>query len=165
MGKFRWSRIRQNLGREPPQTPLTIFDQPLYRTGIQEASQDKPQSYVPHDEFLNELPRLPFPLISLPEAAMLQYFRRERGEEDHTDPTNSFAGRKRPGTFSTLSSSNFPQTPVSSQFNYPLGSSQTDLPMPNALLHNDSGLFQLHRRRTSKPLTNFLVRQIHQLTF
>lgn len=147
--KFRWSRVRQNLGRDPPKTPLTIFDQPLYRPGIKEVADPKPQSHVPHDEFLNEIPRLPFPLISLPEAAMLQYFRRERGEEDHTDPTNSFAGRRRPGTFSTVSSSNCPQTPVPARFDFHQGSSQTDIPIPNVVLHNE-GLYRMHRGLTGE---------------
>ncbi|PHH67047.1 hypothetical protein CDD81_4442 [Ophiocordyceps australis] len=50
---------------------------------------------------------LPFPLISLPEAALLQHMRRERGEEDHTDLPGSFAAKARSarsGTISTTSS-------------------------------------------------------------
>ncbi|PHH82426.1 hypothetical protein CDD82_6003 [Ophiocordyceps australis] len=50
---------------------------------------------------------LPFPLISLPEAALLQHMRRERGEEDHTDLPSSFAAKARSarsGTASTTSS-------------------------------------------------------------
>lgn len=61
-------------------------------------------------------PRLPFPLVSLPEAARLQRFRRNRGEEDHTELPGSFAARARStrsGTFSTLSSRNSPLTPLS----------------------------------------------------
>lgn len=136
--KFRWSRIRKNLGRSPPKPQLTIFDQPLYRPSFKEVSHSESQSHVPHDEFLNEIPRLPFPLISLPEAAMLQHFRRERGEEDHANPTSSFAGagRRRQGTFSTITSSNSPRTPISVQLDFHQGSSQVDLSTPNLVRHN-----------------------------
>lgn len=103
--KFSWSRIRQNLGRDPPQPALTVFDQPLYRPSIQEGTRPRTQVHVPHDVFLAEIPQLPFPLISLPEAAMLQHFRRERGEEDHTEPSGSFISRPRLGTVSTTASS------------------------------------------------------------
>lgn len=148
-GRFRWSRIRQNLGRDPPKTPLTIFDQLLYRPGIPEASHSKTQSHVPHDEFLSEIPRLPFPLISLPEAHMLQYFRRERGEEDHTDPTSSFAGRMRHGTFSTISSSNGPRTPTSPLFDIQQDHLQTGLPKPGLVRHSDAWS-QAQRRLTGQ---------------
>lgn len=109
---FRWSRIQNNLGRDPPQAPLTVFDQPLYRPETGAASE---ATHVPHDEFLNEIPRLPFPLISLPEAAMLQHFRRERGEEDHTETAGSFTAKSRSCTISTVSSQS-PWTPVSPDF-------------------------------------------------
>jgi hypothetical protein len=109
--KFSWSRIRQNLGREPPKPALTVFDQPLYRPGIQETTRSPTQTHVPHDVFLSEIPQLPFPLISLPEAAMLQHFRRERGEEDHTEPSGSFISRTRHGTVSTVASTHRPDTP------------------------------------------------------
>lgn len=112
---FRWSRIQNNLGRSPPKAPLTVFDQPLYRPEIAETNPVRETSHVPHDEFLNEIPRLPFPLISLPEAAMLQHFRRERGEEDHTE-TVSFTSKPRSCTMSTVSSSQPPWTPVSPDF-------------------------------------------------
>lgn len=60
------------------------------------------------------IPRLPFPLISLPEAAALQYQRRERGEEDHTDPGPMFAAKARSCTISTVSTMgpNTPCTPL-----------------------------------------------------
>ncbi|KAG6022032.1 hypothetical protein E4U40_004922 [Claviceps sp. LM458 group G5] len=60
----------------------------------------------------SSLPRFPFPLISLPEAAALQSQRRERGEEDHSDPGPAFAAKARSCTVSTTSS-NGPYTPGS----------------------------------------------------
>lgn len=110
--RFRWSRIRRSLGRQPPNPAAAIFDQPLYGAGIREAAVPGVPPHIPHDDFLSEIPRLPFPLISLPEAAMLQYFKRQRGEEDPTEAGTSFASRRRQGTFSTMSSSNGPQTPI-----------------------------------------------------
>lgn len=61
------------------------------------------------------IPRLPFPLISLPEAAKLQKIRIERGEEDHTDLASSFATKTYSETRSTISS-NSPRTPHSVLF-------------------------------------------------
>ena len=135
--KFRWSRIRQKLGRDPPKAALTILDQPLYSAGMKESTAENMAFHVPHDNFLNEIPRLPFPLISLPEAAMLQYFKRERGEEDHTDPASSFAGRARQGTSSTVSSSNCPRTPVSTQFGGLPSSPLVPLPLPPLTYRGD----------------------------
>lgn len=118
--KFRWSRIQQKLGRDAPKSPMTILDKPLY---IKNARGSGSSGHVPHDKFLSDIPLLPFPLISLPEAAMLQYFRRERGEEDHTDLPSSFAAKARSarsGTVSTISTRNSPLTPLS-----PLGDLHT----------------------------------------
>ncbi|OAQ97934.1 hypothetical protein LLEC1_05255 [Akanthomyces lecanii] len=64
------------------------------------------------------IPRLPFPLISLPEAAKLQKGRIERGEEDHTDPGGSFVTRAYSETRSTISSTNSPRTPRSVLFSH-----------------------------------------------
>ncbi len=64
------------------------------------------------------IPRLPFPLISLPEAAKLQKSRIERGEEDHTDPASSFVTRAYSETRSTISSTNSPRTPRSVLFSH-----------------------------------------------
>ncbi|KAG5984346.1 hypothetical protein E4U55_005124 [Claviceps digitariae] len=58
------------------------------------------------------LPRFPFPLISLPEAAALQSQRRQRGQEDHSDPGPAFAAKARSCTVSTIST-NGPHTPAS----------------------------------------------------
>ncbi|KAH7256592.1 hypothetical protein BKA59DRAFT_490618 [Fusarium tricinctum] len=108
---FSWTRIRENLGREPPKTPLTILDQPLYSHGIQEPDSSNKPAHVPHDDFLSKLPRLPFPLVSLPEAQMLQRFKRQRGEEDHTETASDFAARGRSYTLSTANSPRLPKTP------------------------------------------------------
>lgn len=71
------------------------------------------------------IPRLPFPLISLPEAAKLQKGRIERGEEDHTDPGGSFVTRAHSETRSTISSTNSPRTPRSVLFSHShIGSSR-----------------------------------------
>ncbi|OAQ66854.1 hypothetical protein VFPPC_08361 [Pochonia chlamydosporia 170] len=60
------------------------------------------------------IPQLPFPLISLPEAALLQSERRKRGEEDHTEVGSMFAAKARSFTISTVSSygPKTPNTPV-----------------------------------------------------
>lgn len=60
------------------------------------------------------IPQLPFPLISLPEAALLQSERRRRGEEDHTEVGSMFAAKARSFTISTVSSygPKTPNTPV-----------------------------------------------------
>lgn len=146
-GMFRWSRIRQNLGRDSPKNPFTISEQPLYRPGGKEAAHIKKPSRVPHDDFLKEIPPLPFPLVSLPEAAMLQYFRRQRGEEDHTDPAGSFAGRKRHGTFSTISSSNGPRTPASARFRVHQDPSKVEFPGLASVRYGDAP-HQVQRRRS-----------------
>lgn len=159
---FRWSRIQQNLGREAPKSPQTLLDQPLYSPGITE--RDLP--HVPHDEFLNEIPRLPFPLISLPEAAMLQHFRRERGEEDHTETAGSFTAKSRSGTASTVSSSHFPWTPNSLDFGRHSASSSYGPRMPPHVYHAPR-LHEVRGSNTSKysapvVVQNLLIR--HQST-
>ncbi|KAJ6786047.1 hypothetical protein PWT90_02741 [Aphanocladium album] len=74
------------------------------------------------------IPRLPFPLISLPEAAKLQKVRIERGEEDHTDPTRSSVTKTYSETRSTISSNNSPRTPRSVLFSHSqIGSSRDHL--------------------------------------
>ncbi|KAK2937241.1 hypothetical protein FoTM2_000459 [Fusarium oxysporum f. sp. vasinfectum] len=106
---FSWNRIRKNLGRDPPKTPLTIFDKPLYKRRFQESNSDKP-AHAPHDDFLSKIPRLPFPLVSLPEAAMLQQFKRQRGEEDHSQSAGNFGARGRSNTISTENSPPLPNS-------------------------------------------------------
>lgn len=156
-GRFRWSRIRENLGRDPPRTPLTIFDQPLYRLGIKESSDPKKPSHIPHDEFLAKIPRLPFPLISLPEAAMLQHFRRERGEEDHTNTAGSFASRGRSNTMSTAESSILAQTPSPTRLHFSTGSPGEGVtrPAPVHRTHRINGV--LRRRDSSERIADMLI--------
>ncbi|QUC21474.1 uncharacterized protein UV8b_05717 [Ustilaginoidea virens] len=74
--------------------------------------------------------RFPFPLISLPEAAALQSTRRERGEEDHTDPGPAFAAKARSCTISTTTSTTGPRTPVS-----PVEDLSSLLPRPKSAFH------------------------------
>ncbi|KAM0296807.1 hypothetical protein ACHAO9_000453 [Fusarium lateritium] len=153
---FSWSRIRENLGREPPKTPLTILDQPLYSHGIQEQESSNRPAHVPHDDFLSKLPRLPFPLVSLPEAQMLQRFKRQRGEEDHTESASDFAARGRSYTLSTVNSPCLPKTPSPrprSFWGYSPGS--VTRPAPT---HHRQRLRQVFRRRdSSERISDMLV--------
>ncbi|KAM0556687.1 hypothetical protein ACHAPJ_005745 [Fusarium lateritium] len=154
---FSWTRIRENLGREPPKTPLTIFDQPLYRRGIQEAEASKKPAHVPHDDFLSKLPRLPFPLVSLPEAAMLQQFKRQRGEEDHTESAGSFVARGRSNTISTAASPGLPKTPSPPQRSFWATSPEEDVARP-APTHHARRLRQVFRRRdSSERISDMLI--------
>ncbi|KAH7321289.1 hypothetical protein B0I35DRAFT_408260 [Stachybotrys elegans] len=57
-----------------------------------------------------DLPRFPFSLVSLPEAAFTQHHRRACGEEDHTDSAGLFAARRGTRTASTTSSFGRPTT-------------------------------------------------------
>ncbi|KPM34097.1 hypothetical protein AK830_g12473 [Neonectria ditissima] len=155
--RFRWSRIRETLGRDPPRTTLTIFDQPLYRLGINASNQSKKSSHIPHDEFLAQIPRLPFPLISLPEAAMLQHFRRERGEEDHTDPGGSFAGRGRSNTISTVDSEVLAQTPSPTRLRFSAGSARVDLTRPAPAHHAHRSNEVLRHRDSSERIADLLI--------
>ncbi|KAK2590129.1 hypothetical protein QQS21_012197 [Conoideocrella luteorostrata] len=79
---------------------------------LRDENRCKSRDFAAHQSTLTEtsLPRFPFPLISLPEAAALQCRRRERGEEDHTDPGPMFAAKARSCTISTIST-NGPKTP------------------------------------------------------
>lgn len=139
-GRFSWSRIRHNLGRETPPFAIAHLDQSRCSPDPQDMGQSPGQTHVPHDVFLTDIPQLPFPLISLPEAAMLQHFRRERGEEDHTEPSGSFISRQRHGTVSTLASSYCPQTPLLDRHD------SFDLPLP-VMAHHLSGHYR-HRTCT-----------------
>jgi hypothetical protein len=145
--QFRWSRIRQNLNRDQPETTLTLFDQSLYRAKFDKSNHSRPDSYVPHDKFLKEIPQLPFPLISLQEAAMVQQFRRERGEEDHTEPSRSFSAKARSGTVSTTSSSQCPRTPISTYFDWSSSALQ-DSPTVPAPVHSNWQKDKLHGRES-----------------
>ncbi|KAF5556541.1 hypothetical protein FPHYL_7926 [Fusarium phyllophilum] len=153
---FSWNRIRKNLGRDPPKTPLTIFDKPLYKRRFQESSSDKP-THVPHDDFLSKIPRLPFPLVSLPEAAMLQQFKRQRGEEDHSQSAGNFGVRGRSNTISTENSPPLPKTPSPPKRSFWPSSKSDDVARPARILHLHR-LPQAHRPRDSNDrVTDMLV--------
>ncbi|KAF5713886.1 hypothetical protein FMUND_7717 [Fusarium mundagurra] len=153
---FSWNRIRKNLGRDPPKTPLTIFDKPLYKRRFQESSSDKP-AHVPHDDFLSKIPRLPFPLVSLPEAAMLQQFKRQRGEEDHSQSAGNFGVRGRSNTISTENSPPLPKTPSPPKRSFWPSSRSEDVKQPARILHLHR-LPQAHRPRDSNDrVTDMLV--------
>lgn len=134
--QFRWSRIRENLGRDMPKQPLTIFDQPLYSPGLLlSQKQCKVTQRVPHDNFLSQIPQLHFPLISLPEAAMLQHFRRERGEEDHTMSACSARGSL--NTISSTAKSCTRQSPTSSNYNNGFGFPGSPVARPSTVHHGN----------------------------
>ncbi|KAM5355512.1 hypothetical protein ACJ41O_002158 [Fusarium nematophilum] len=154
---FRWSRIRENLGRERPKTPLTILDQPLYRRGIKESDEANKSTHVPHDDFLSKIPRLHFPLISLPEAALLQHFKRERGEEDHTESARSFVARGRSSTLNTADSTALPQTPSPSRLHFSTGSPGLSLPRPPPAHYPRRANEVLRRRDSSQRISDMLV--------
>ncbi|KAK2683507.1 hypothetical protein RAB80_001453 [Fusarium oxysporum f. sp. vasinfectum] len=153
---FSWNRIRKNLGRDPPKTPLTIFDKPLYKRRFQESNSDKP-AHAPHDDFLSKIPRLPFPLVSLPEAAMLQQFKRQRGEEDHSQSAGNFGARGRSNTISTENSPPLPKTPSPPKRSFWPSSTSGDVTRPARILHLHR-LPQAHRPRDSNDrVTDMLV--------
>ncbi|KAF4418458.1 hypothetical protein FACUT_11817 [Fusarium acutatum] len=153
---FSWNRIRKNLGRDPPKTPLTIFDKPLYKRRFQESSSDQP-AYVPHDDFLSKIPRLPFPLVSLPEAAMLQQFKRQRGEEDHSQSASNFGVMGSSNTISTENSPPLPKTPSPPKRSFWPSSKSDEVTRPAHILHLHR-LPQAHRPRDSNDrVTDMLV--------
>lgn len=146
---FSWNRIRENLGREPPKTPLTILDKPLYRHGIQDPEDSNKSKHVPHDNFLSLLPSLPFRLVSLPEAQMVQHLKRESGEEDHTESAGNFAAMGRSNTISTAASPRLPTTPSPPRRTFWPLSPEGDIAQP-APTHQPHGLRQMFRRRDCK---------------
>ncbi|EWZ90902.1 hypothetical protein FOWG_06687 [Fusarium oxysporum f. sp. lycopersici MN25] len=153
---FSWNRIRKNLGRDPPKTPLTIFDKPLYKRRFQESNSERP-AHVPHDDFLSKIPRLPFPLVSLPEAAMLQQFKRQRGEEDHSQSAGNFGARGRSNTISTENSPPLPKTPSPPKRSFWPSSTSDDVTRPARIFHLHR-LPQAHRPRDSNDrVTDMLV--------
>lgn len=98
------------------------------------------------------IPRLPFPLISLPEAAKLQRVRIERGEEDHTDPGSSFVTGGYSETLSTISSSTSPHTPRSLLF------SQSQLRSSRDQIEK---LSPVYSRRDSPRMQGILPNHLH----
>ncbi|KAM4058119.1 hypothetical protein HRG_010927 [Hirsutella rhossiliensis] len=124
------SRVRQDCEWDYPNLPVGTFDERQSGPSIRQVYGSGHDGHVLQERFLSDVPPLPFPLISLPEAAMLQYFRRERGEEDHTDPAGSFAAKARSarsGTISTMSSLLGPATPLSAFGDLPMGISAVSL--------------------------------------
>lgn len=147
---FHWSCVQQSPQQDPPKARLSMFDHPLYSPGIFEDPSSPGVSRVSHVKFPpNGVSRLPFPLISLPEAAKLQHFRRERGEEDHSITGGSFMAKTRSGTVSTASSSQGPWTPLSPYFGSQIGSPHVSLPAP-VPAHQRSHMADYRRATTGK---------------
>ncbi|KAM0440877.1 hypothetical protein ACHAPT_000179 [Fusarium lateritium] len=150
LGLFSWPRIHKSLGREPPKAPPTILDKPLYKRVTKDESKLK---RAPHDAFLTKFPTFHMELVSLPEAAMMQAFKRQRGEEDHTDTGAEFAMKKGHGSIGSPSTSTFPRTPTS------VTSPGASLPRPPPARHphrsnrNDV----LRRRESSKAISRMLI--------
>ncbi|CCT63499.1 uncharacterized protein FFUJ_00745 [Fusarium fujikuroi IMI 58289] len=130
--------------------------EPSEQTRFQESNSDKP-AHVPHDDFLSKIPRLPFPLVSLPEAAMLQQFKRQRGEEDHSQSAGNFGVRGRSNTISTANSPPLPKTPSPPKRSFWPSSTSGDVTRPARILHLHR-LPQAHRPRDSNDrVTDMLV--------
>ncbi|KEY66513.1 hypothetical protein S7711_04839 [Stachybotrys chartarum IBT 7711] len=125
-----WSRVYGHSERNSPLTPCTTFDHAHLEPEVKSISPPDSAIHGLRDELPYEISRLPFPLVSLPEAALVQQFRRERGEEDHTEAAGSFAARRNTRTISTVSSSNCPQTPLSARFHNIISLSDTSIPVP-----------------------------------
>ncbi|KAF4510263.1 hypothetical protein G6O67_002165 [Ophiocordyceps sinensis] len=107
---------RPACGWDSPSLPWGTFDERQSGPSVRRVGGISNDGHALQERFPSGFPPLPFPLISLPEAARLQYFRRERGEEDHTDSAGSFAAKARSarsGTLSTMSSLLGPATPLS----------------------------------------------------
>ncbi|KAG9256058.1 uncharacterized protein F5Z01DRAFT_672699 [Emericellopsis atlantica] len=131
--RFRGSQIIESFARDPSTPNFIVFDKACYGTATAGETHACGQSHVLHDEFTAGIPRLPFPLVSLPEAALLQHFRRERGEEDHTENGSSFSAKARSVTLSSVTSSQ-PLTPQSPFFDYREALKRGSLPFPATTL-------------------------------
>ncbi|RDA93544.1 hypothetical protein CP533_3992, partial [Ophiocordyceps camponoti-saundersi (nom. inval.)] len=108
---LQYSLTRNNMSQDPPKLPSVMFDRQSNWPSFRQSAGHGGEGLGSRDTS-----RLPFPLISLPEAARLQSFRRERGEEDHTDPPGFFAAKvrsARSATISTMSTVASPITPLS----------------------------------------------------
>lgn len=129
------SPIRQDFGWDPPNLTISTLDEQQSGWNNRQLHVNGNDGPALQERFPSGVPSLPFPLVSLPEAAMLQYFRRERGEEDHTDPASSFAAKARSarsGTVSTLSSLVGPATPLSAFGDMPTGNPAAATARPSA---------------------------------
>ena len=138
-----WSTNQQAPGR-------TDFRHGFHPSGVPESPMTPRSPHMRCDETPNGIPGLPFPLISLPEAAMLQRIRRARGEEDHTVSGGSFTSKARSGTASTASSSQFPRTPLSTYFDCRTWSSYRSPLIAPESVHNAHHLNGYGRRTTGK---------------
>jgi hypothetical protein len=128
----------------------TDFRHQSYPSGVSESPMTPSSPHMRCDETPDGILRLPFPLISLPEAAMLQRIRRARGEEDHTISGGSFTSKTRSGTASTASSSQFPRTPLSTYFDCQTWSSYPSPLIATESAHHAHHLNGYGRKTTGK---------------
>ncbi|KAL3958887.1 hypothetical protein ACCO45_007049 [Purpureocillium lilacinum] len=129
-------------GRHCPKAPdasAGALDSRLLAQGASTALAPELTFGTANDSFYANISRLPFPLVSLPEAAKMQRYRIDRGEEDHTDLPSSFAAKARStrsGTFSSMSSRTSPLTPLS-PFGDLRGSVATSTPARPPIAYQD----------------------------
>ena len=128
--KPKSSCLRYNMGQFDPVPPIPSVYKKQSRSESDTPSGMKFPHQATKSEGIFDVPQLPFPLLSLSEAAVKQYLRRTRGEEDHTDPVGSFISRVGTRTISTVSSSNCPQTPRSTRFRFHAGDSDASFARP-----------------------------------
>ncbi|KAJ6442995.1 ATP-dependent RNA helicase ROK1 [Purpureocillium lavendulum] len=131
---------RRNLGPAAPGTPAAARAGHALGYGASHELTSGITIGAGNDSFYDNIARLPFPLVSLPEAAKMQRYRIDRGEEDHTDPPSSFAAKARStrsGTFSSMSSRNSPLTPLS-PFGDMRGSALTSTPARPPTAYQDA---------------------------
>ncbi|UNI23572.1 hypothetical protein JDV02_009385 [Purpureocillium takamizusanense] len=106
----------RTLSPRSPDTPVGALDSRVLAQGTPAGLAHGLTFGTTNDSLYANISRLPFPLVSLPDAARIQRYRIDRGEEDHTDLPGSFAARARStrsGTFSSMSSRTSPLTPLS----------------------------------------------------
>lgn len=136
---FSWPRIRQNTGTEAPKQAYGCWDQPLCGTNRLKLPDSPKAVHVPHDEYLQDIPGMHFPLMSLQEAALMQQFRRDRGAEDHTEAGREFSDRVR--SYDKASSNHSIQTVWPSLHDH---GAQDDIAKPAPLVRA-SGLRHEHK--------------------
>lgn len=147
--KSRSSGLRYNVGQIDPVPPIPSVYKKQSRSEFDMPRGMKFPHQATKSEGIYDGPQLPFPLLSLPEAAVKQYLRRTRGEEDHTDPVGSFISRVGTRTISTVSSSNCPQTPRSTRFRFHAGDSDPSFVRP-APAYVDDRKSQVSNQPSSK---------------
>ncbi|PHH84071.1 hypothetical protein CDD83_2537 [Cordyceps sp. RAO-2017] len=136
-GEFGWSPDQNSPKEAFPNALSTAIEKQPHGPAASQTGGDRCEGLPGRDGPSHDVSRLPFPLISLPEAARLQSFRRERGQEDHTDSPGFFAAKARSvrsGTVSTLSSVNSPVTPLSAFIDWQARASATE-PVRPATAH------------------------------